>query len=104
MLKRGQTKGLVTSCIVTQDEQGQTPEVHKEDMQSVTGQSNDADIRIGGASLGEAEKAGRKADSVQSIGNRQFYEINKEKHQFIHESFQLDTNKILNAEAKLKER
>ena len=38
MLKRGQTMGLVTSCFVTQDEQVQTMEVHKEDTQSVTGQ------------------------------------------------------------------
>ena len=37
MLKRGQTIGLVTSCVVTQDKQGQTPEVCKQDTQSVTG-------------------------------------------------------------------
>ena len=73
-LKIGHTIGLVMSCVVTQDEQGQTPEVHKEDTQRVTGQSNDTDTCIGGASVGDAEKAGRKADSVQSIKNRQFNE------------------------------
>ena len=66
-LKRGQTIGLVTSCKVTQDEKGQLPEKHKEDTQSVTGQINDMDTRIGTASGGNAEKAGRKAGSVQSI-------------------------------------
>ena len=43
-------------------------------MQCVTGMSNDTDTGIGGASVGDAEKAGRKADSVQSIKNRQFNE------------------------------
>ena len=41
MLKRGQTIGLVMSCVVTQAEQGQAPERRKEDTQSVTGRSND---------------------------------------------------------------
>ena len=41
-------------------------------MQNVTGWSNNADTRIGGASLGNPEKAGWKAHSVQSIENRQF--------------------------------
>ena len=68
MLKRGQRIGLVMSCVVTQDEQGQTPEVRKEDTQSITGQSsNDTDTRIGGSNVGDAEKAGQKADRVQSI-------------------------------------
>ena len=31
ILKRGQLIGLVTSCIVTQEEQGQLPVKHKED-------------------------------------------------------------------------
>ena len=70
--------GLVTSCIVMQDEQGQTLEVGKEDIQSVTGQSNDLETRIGGPSLG---------DSVQSIENRQFYKTKKQKCQCIMESF-----------------
>ena len=73
MLKRGQTIGLGTSCAVTQAEQGQTPEMRKEDTQSVTGQSNDTDNRIGGTSVGDAEKAGWKADSFQSVENRKFY-------------------------------
>ena len=59
-LKRGQTIGLVTSWVVTQ---------------SITGWSNDMNNHIGGASGGNAEKASRKAGSVQSIENRQFYEI-----------------------------
>ena len=49
------------------------------------------------------EKAGQKAGSVQTIENRQFYETKEKKHKFIHESFQLDMNAILNADAKLKE-
>ena len=73
-LKRGQTIGLVTSCIVMQEEQGQRPEKRKEDMQS-----------------------------VQSIENRRCYETVEEKRQFIRESFQLYMNSILNADAKLKE-
>ena len=40
-LKRGQTIGLVTSCVVTQYEQGQKPEKREEDTQCVTGWSND---------------------------------------------------------------
>ena len=87
MLKRGQTIGLVTSFVVMQAEQGQLPEKSKEDMQSVTGGSNNTDTLKGGASVGNAEKAGRKADRVQSIENRQFYETEGEKHQFNHESF-----------------
>ena len=67
MLKIGQTIGLVTSCIVRQVEQGQLPEKHKEDMQSVTGQSNDRNTCIGSASRGNAEKAGRKTDSVMKL-------------------------------------
>ena len=86
MLKRGQTLGLVTSCVVNQAEQCQTPE--KEDTQSVTGQSNDMNTHIGGAIGGNAEKAVRKADSVQYMEKRQFYETKGEKCQFIHERFQ----------------
>ena len=48
-------------------------------------------------------RAGWKASSVQSIENRQFYKIEEENRQFIGESFQLDTNAILIADAKLKE-
>ena len=40
ILKREQTIGLVTSCVVTQAEQGQLPEKRKEDTKSVTGRSN----------------------------------------------------------------
>ena len=71
----------MTSCVVTQAEQGQLPEKCKENTQSVTGQSNDMDTCIGGTSGGN--KAGWKAGSVQSIENRQFNETEGEKRQFI---------------------
>ena len=73
VLKRGQTIGPVTSCIVTQEEQGQTPAERSDATQSVTGTTNDM--------------AGLKADSVQSVENRKFYETKEEKRQFIYESF-----------------
>ena len=57
-MKRGQTIGLVTSFVVTQDEQGQLPEKPKEDSPSVTGRSNDTNTHIGGASGENMEKAG----------------------------------------------
>ena len=95
--------GLVTSCVVTEEELGQGPEKQKENTQSVTEQINDTETRIGGASVENAEKAGQKADSVQSIENRQYYEIEEEKQTFIRESFKLDTNAILNADAKLEQ-
>ena len=63
--------------------------------------SNGGDTRIGSASVRNAEKAGLKADSVQSLGNRQCYETEEEKRKFIRESFQLDSNAILNKDAKL---
>ena len=47
-----------------QEEQGQTPAVHNDLMQSITGTSNDTDTRIGGASGGDTEKAGQKSDSA----------------------------------------
>ena len=68
---------------MTPAEQGLTLEMFKEDTQSVTGRSNDMDTCIGGASVRDVEKAGWKADSVQSIENRQFYETEGEKCQFI---------------------
>ena len=37
-----------------------------------------------------------------SLENRQSYETEEEKCQFIHENFKLDKNEILNADAKLK--
>ena len=58
MLKRGQTIGLVMSCLMTQAEQGQLPEKCKEDTQLVTGRSNNTDTHIGGPSVGNVEKAG----------------------------------------------
>ena len=87
ILKRGQSIGLVTSCIVMQEEQGKLPVKGKEDTPSITERSNDMDTRIGDPSVGNVEKAGQKADSVQSIENRQFYETEGEKRQFIRESF-----------------
>ena len=103
MMKREQTIGLVTLCVVMQGEQGQTPEWRKEATKSITRRSNDMDTCIGGASVGNTEKAGRKADSVESIEKGQFYETQGEQHQFTRESFLLDSNEILNADAKLKE-
>ena len=47
--------------------------VYSEVMQSVTGTSNEKDTCIGGTSGGDAEKAGQKAESVQSKENRKFY-------------------------------
>ena len=102
-LQRGQTLGCVLSCVVKQEELGQRPEMHNENTLCVTERSNDVDTHIGGASVRNAEKAGRKADSVQSLGNRQCYETEEEKRKFIRESFQLDSNAILNEDAKLKE-
>ena len=84
---------------MTQEEQGQTPADCSDATQRFTGRSNDTGTHIGGASL---EKAGWKADSVQSAVNRKSYKTEEEKRQFICESFQLDMNKILNADAKLK--
>ena len=72
---------------MTQEELGQQPEKCKDNTQSITGRINEADNFIGGASIGNAEKAGRKADSVQSIENRQCYETEKEKRKLIRESF-----------------
>ena len=78
-------------------------EKHEKNTNSIAGRINDTDTRIGGASVGNAEKAGWKADSVQSIESRQCYETETKKCKFICESFQFDTNAILNADAKLKE-
>ena len=47
---------------------------------------------MGGAIRDDVNKACRKTDSVQYKENRQFYETKEEKHQFIHESLQLDAN------------
>ena len=80
VLQRGKTIGLVTSCIVTQEDQGQTPAERSKTMQSITGRSNDTDTHIGrSASVGDAKKAGGKADSVQSVEIRKFYETEEEK-------------------------
>ena len=98
----------MTSCIVTQEEQGQTPAKRSNAKQSIKGTSHATGTCIGGTciggpSVGDAEKAGWKADSVQSVENRKYYKTEEENHRFIRESFQLDRNKILNADAKLKE-
>ena len=81
-MQRGQTIGFVTSCVVTQEELGQQLEKPKENTHSVTGWINDTDTCIGSASVGNAKKAGRKADSVQFIESRQCYETEKEKQKF----------------------
>ena len=51
----------------------------------------------------KVEKAGWKAECVQTIEHRESYETEEEKRKFICESFQLVTNAILNTDAKLKE-
>ena len=86
-----------------QEEQGQTPAEHSGPMQSVTEVFNGTDTSIGSSNVGETEKAGWKADSVQSVENRKLCETLDEKQQFICESFQLDASEILNADKKLKE-
>ena len=53
LLKRGQTIGLVTSCVLTQAEQGQLLEKRKEDTHHVIGQNKDKKTCIGGASVWE---------------------------------------------------
>ena len=58
------------------------------------------DTCIGGASGGDAKKAG----SIHSLGNRPSYKTQEEKRNFIFESFQLDSNEILNKDLKLKEK
>ena len=87
ILKKEQSIGLVTLCLVTQEEQGQLLVKRKEDKPSLTERSKDTDTRIGGPSVENAEKAGWKAYSVQSTENRQFYETKGEQRQFICESF-----------------
>ena len=85
-LQRGQTIGVVTSCVVTQEELCQQPEKRKENMQCVKVKSNCADTHIGGANVGnteKVEKAGRKAECVQTIEIRQSYETEMEKQKFI---------------------
>ena len=88
---------------MTQEEQGQPLVECSDANQRITGISNDTGTHIGGTSVEKAEKACWKADSVQSIVNRQSFQTEEEKRQFIHEIFQLDMNKILKADAKLKE-
>ena len=91
---------------MTQEDLGQQPEKRKENTQCVKGRSNCKETHIGSASVGnteKVEKAGRKAEWVQTIENRQSYETEEEKRKFIHESVQSDTNAILNMGAKVKE-
>ena len=61
--------------------------------------SNARDTCIGGPSGGNAKKTG----SIHSLGSRQSYETQDKKRNFIRESFQLDSNEILNQDPKLKE-
>ena len=58
VLKRGQTIGLVTSCVVMQEKHGQTLAGGSDATQSSTGISNDTDTCIGGPSVGNLEKGG----------------------------------------------
>ena len=54
-LQRGQTIGVVMSCVVKQEELGQQPEKRKEDAHCVAGWSNCAETSIGGASRERGE-------------------------------------------------
>ena len=56
-----------------QEEQGQAPVEGSDATQCVTERSNDTESHKGGASLGDKEKEGRKADSVKSLENRKLY-------------------------------
>ena len=62
--------GVVTSSVVTQEKLGQRLEKCMENTQRVDGGINDVETCIGVPSVGNTEKAGRKADSVQSRENR----------------------------------
>ena len=91
---------------MTQEDLGQQSEKCNENTQGVTGQSNCAETCIGGTSVGNVEKveqAGQKAECLQTIESRQSYKTDEEKGKFIRESFLLDTNAVLNVDAKLKE-
>ena len=70
-----------------QEEQGQTPAEGSDATQSVTGTSNDKGTGIEGASIGDTEKAGWKAGSVQSTENRKSLKKLEEKCQFIGKFF-----------------
>ena len=70
-------RGLTTSCVVTQEKQGETPVECSDAIKSVTERTNNTETHIEGTSVGYEEKAGRRADSVQSIENRKFYEKKK---------------------------
>ena len=97
---------MVSSCVVTQESLGQHFEKRNESTSSVSKDNNCAKTSIGGASVADVEKvekAGQNIECVQTIENRQTYETEEEKRKFIKESFQLNTNEILNADVKLKE-
>ena len=92
-LQRGQTIGVVMSCVVTQEELGQQPEKYKENLQCVKVRSNCTETCIGGASVRNAEKvekAGLKAECVQAIENRQSYETETEKHKMYSRKFSIE--------------
>ena len=81
-MQRGQTIGVVSSCVVTQEVLGQHSENRKESTQSVNENSNTAEMSIGGASVEDAEKvekAGQNIEFVQTKKNRQNYETEEEK-------------------------
>ena len=106
-----------------QEELGQRHWMHRKNTLGVTEWVNDTETCVGGASRSDAEKAGRtpcikeqsnatdtciggasggnakKAGSIHSLGSRQSYKTQEEKQIFIRESFQLDSNEILNEDA-----
>ena len=57
---------------------------------------------LGGTSVEDSEKAGWKADSVQSVVNRQSYKTEEKKRKFIWESFQLDKEQNIKCRCKIK--
>ena len=67
-LQRGQTIGVVTSCVVKQEELGQQPEKRKENTHCVAGRRSCTETSIGSTSAvnpEKVEKAGRKADCTK---------------------------------------
>ena len=54
------------SWVVKQEEQGQAPVECNDARQCIPERSNDTESRTGGTSVSDMEKAGPKADSVQS--------------------------------------
>ena len=63
-LQRGQTIGVVTSCVVRQEDPGQQSEKRKEYMKSVTGRCNSAETGKGGTSVEDVEKVEKAGQKI----------------------------------------